>query len=273
MVKRFAFGANWSRYVRYAASDESLRAAETSLLHVLPADAYRGRDFVDAGCGTGLFSLAALRLGCARVDGFDADPRSVEAVGLLRRKLSHLVPDGAAWTVRCADLLDPGALSGDIVYCWGVVHHTGRMWDAIASAASIVAPGGRLILGVYNHAPNSAFWWRVKKLYVERPLFRSWLIVLHAVFIAVAAAARGRRVALRRDRGMHALVDLVDWLGGFPYEYACFDDVARFVERLGLTLEREVPRRPCGRGARPGLFGALRTANTGLNEFLFRRPA
>lgn len=265
MRSRFAFGENWERYV-LVADDEALRGAEDGLRRFLHDDAFAGRVFIDAGCGSGLHSLAALRLGCARAVAFDADPRSVEAARRLRAKLAV----SGEWSVRLADLLEPPPLRGDIVYCWGVVHHTGRMWDAIAAAAAMVAPDGRLLLAVYNHAPTSAFWWRVKKLYVERPLFRPGLIALHSLLIVAAAAARGRRVARRRERGMRFGTDLVDWLGGFPYEYACFDDVARFVEGLGLRLEREVTRLPCGRGARSVL---PRTANTGLNEFVFRRPA
>ncbi|MFX8620485.1 50S ribosomal protein L11 methyltransferase, partial [Acinetobacter baumannii] len=42
----------------------------------MPADDFKGRSFLDIGCGSGLHALAAMRLGVARVVGVDIDPNS-----------------------------------------------------------------------------------------------------------------------------------------------------------------------------------------------------
>jgi 2-polyprenyl-6-hydroxyphenyl methylase/3-demethylubiquinone-9 3-methyltransferase len=49
--------------------------------------------------------------------------------------------------------------------------------------------------------------------------------------------------------------DVVDWIGGYPYEYASIDEITGFVTRLGFIDERVIPAQ----------------VGTGCNEFVFRR--
>ena len=88
----------------------------------------------------------ARRLG-ATVTSFDYDPQSVACTRELRRRY---FPDDAAWTVTEGSVLDRAFVDGlgtfDIVYSWGVLHHTGAMWDAIGLAAERVAPGGQFFI-------------------------------------------------------------------------------------------------------------------------------
>ncbi len=104
------------------------------------------RRFLDAGSGSGLFSLAAYRMG-AEVMSFDADPDSVACTNRLRNRFE----DPPTWFVREGSLLDKAFLStlqpADVVYCWGVAHHTGDMWKAIDNLTQLVAPGGLLASG------------------------------------------------------------------------------------------------------------------------------
>jgi len=143
---RFAFGANWSRFIE-CVDERRIKAAEESLIEMTRnADAISGRTFLDAGSGSGLFSLAASRLGAARVHSFDYDANSVATTAEIKRRF---MPANAAWTVERGDILNRDYVTSlgkwDVVYSWGVLHHTGRMWEAIANACDLVADGGRQI--------------------------------------------------------------------------------------------------------------------------------
>jgi len=146
---RFAFGRNWRRFLDIV-DEERIAAAEASLTEAHGADAFREARFLDVGCGSGLFSLAARRLG-ARVRAFDLDPESVACARELKRRFRPEDPD---WTVEIGSVLDEEYLDSlgphDIVYAWGVLHHTGEMWRALELAAGPVAPGGVLHVSVYN---------------------------------------------------------------------------------------------------------------------------
>jgi SAM-dependent methyltransferase len=262
---RFAFGENWLRFLERV-DDARLGAAETSLRKALRVDDLAGVSFLDAGSGSGLFSLAAVRLGAARVHSFDFDPDSVACTERIR-ELHALTCE--RWTVERGDLTDQGYCASlgsfDAVYCFGVVHHTGAMWTALDNLVGTVAPGGLLYLSVYNHQGRaSARWMRVKRLYNRlparlRPLYAGVVWLPFEAREAASTAIRDPRAYLRtwtdRDRGMSRWHDIVDWIGGYPFEVAKPDEVFDRCRRHGLELV------------------ALATVGGSLacNEFLFRR--
>lgn len=263
---RFAFGANWLDYLQHL-DDARVANAERSLQSVLGVGALDGRSVLDVGCGSGLFSLAAERLGAARVHSFDADPASVECTGLIKQRYA---PDAREWTIEQGDVTDErycAALGGfDVVYCFGVVHHTGAMWRALQNVAGCVAPGGLLFVSVYNDQGRASARWRaVKRTYHRlpvraRPLYAGAVWAPFELRQAIDGVLHDPRGYLRtwtdRDRGMSRWHDIVDWVGGYPFEVAMPAEVFDHCRRLGLQLER------------------LRTVGASLacNEFLFKRP-
>jgi 2-polyprenyl-6-hydroxyphenyl methylase/3-demethylubiquinone-9 3-methyltransferase len=128
--RRFEFGANWLRFLELL-DDRRVELAEDSLRSMLGVADLRGRSFLDAGSGSGLFSLAAHRLG-ARVHSFDYDPQSVACTREVKRRYAEGDP---AWSIEEGSVLDPAYLARlgtfDVVYSWGVLHHTGARWDAL----------------------------------------------------------------------------------------------------------------------------------------------
>lgn len=124
--ERFEFGKNWSRFLELL-NEERILKAEQSLREMLEVENLEGKTFLDIGSGSGLFSLAARRLG-AKVYSFDFDTNSFECTTELRRRFFE---NDENWKVEQGSALEREYVESlgkfDIVYSWGVLHHTGSM--------------------------------------------------------------------------------------------------------------------------------------------------
>lgn len=261
--ERFQFGANWQRFLSVL-DEQRIATAEESLRSMLERERLDGLTFLDAGSGSGLFSLAARRLG-ANVTSFDFDPQSVACTAELKRRF---FPDDSRWVVLEGSVLDESFVSDlgafDIVYSWGVLHHTGAMWRALDLASRAVAPGGRFYIALYNdQGLRSVVWRGIKRLYCSGILGRlvvTSVCVPYFVFRgALSDVARGRNPLLlyrqyRRNRGMSIVHDWADWLGGYPFEVATPTATFDFLRARGFRLDR-----------------LLSTLGLGCNEFVFTR--
>ena len=173
------------------------------------------------------------------------------------------------WMVEQGSVLDEAYLrllgAFDIVYSWGVLHHTGAMWKALENALIPIAPGGQLFIAIYNdQGTHSRRWRAVKRFYNRTPP-----AVRGPVALGVAVHQWGRRTAkdfllLRPfsrwrtysvERGMSPWRDVVDWGGGYPFEVAKPEEILDFYRSRNFEL---VKLKTCGR-------------SSGCNEFVFRR--
>jgi SAM-dependent methyltransferase len=247
----FTFGENWLHYSRLLDEDR-IRDAITSVQSLIGRSNLEGCTVLDVGCGSGLFTIACVRLGAIQVTALDRDPDSIAAT---QQNVERFAGDrGERVEIRTGDILKPDLRDRfDIVYAWGSLHHTGAMWRAVENAACLCRPGGTFVVALYNRTWLSPTWLRIKELYHRSPA---------PLRIAMAGALTAGRVVARAlqlkqpfaiTRGMHIWYDAVDWLGGLPYEYATPDEVCVFMDRLGSSLER-----------------AVLTRRLGCNEFVFR---
>lgn len=263
---RFRFGENWAAFLSVL-DDERIEVAERSLQDMLERHRLDGLTFMDIGSGSGLMSLAAWRLGATRVHSLDLDPSSVACTQELRRRYAPDATD--AWTIESASALDAEHLRSlgrwDIVYSWGVLHHTGEMWSALENVAESVAPDGRLFIAIYNdQGRRSRMWRRIKRMFNRLP---EPLRIPYAVLVMLPRELRSLTwhsakltprtyidTWTKRSRGMSRWHDLIDWVGGYPYEVATPQEIFDFYRQRRFTLTRLVTR--------PGL---------GCNEFVFAR--
>lgn len=265
--ERFEFGKNWQQFLG-TISRERIEIAEHSLEEHFP-DGLRGKTFLDIGSGSGLFSLCARRLG-ATVHSFDYDPQSVACTKELRRRY---FPDDPEWTIEQGSIVDHEFVQNlgrfDRVYSWGVLHHTGDMWKALEYAGEMVKSDGTLFISIYNDQGGwSRRWQRIKRFYNQLP---STLRVPYTVAIMGPREIRLMLVFLLKCdpigyvrswtdyqrlslRGMSRWHDMVDWVGGYPFEVAKPEQIFNFYRDRGFVLRN-----------------LKTTSGTACNEFVFSR--
>lgn len=261
--ERFEFGRNWESF-SHLLDDDRIVNAEARLTSFLGVADLRGRRFLDIGCGSGLHALAALRLGAAQVVALDLDPHSVSTAQAVLSKFWS----GHNWTLKRMSVFElPDADVGefDVVYSWGVLHHTGDMHRAITTAARRTAPGGLFAVALYGKTRYCGIWTRIKRWYVNAtPEQRERAERLYARLFGFYLLLRGKRLSTHianytRKRGMDFYHDVRDWIGGYPYESITSRELTDLLAPLGFEPVRQNVRK------RSGLFGS------GNDEYLFRR--
>ena len=261
--QRFRFGKNWLNYSR-SITEKKIKDAEVSIKLLLGLDSLQNKTFIDIGCGSGIMSLAARRLG-AKVYSFDFDKDSVNCTKKIKAKY---FPDDSKWFIGEGSVLDKNFLmklgTWDIVYSWGVLHHTGNMWLALENVLlPLKESNGLLFISIYNDEGTiSKIWRKIKKFYVSSTsneiiikLFCLPTFIFSYLLLGLIKNLNPLyyfKATKKNVRGMSIYFDLIDWLGGYPFEVAKPEKIINFYKSKGLNLKN------------------LKTTNRlGCNEYVF----
>ena len=255
---QFSFGTNWQSYARNALSREKIRQARDAFRCLVDPVDLAGKSFLDIGFGQGLALLLAAEMG-AEVSGIDNDAANLKALESTRAVFGvETMPRTLIGSILDKDFLQKIAREGryDVVHAWGVLHHTGDMQQAVRNAAGLVKEGGTFICALYNRHWSSPVWKVIKRTYLRSPqaLRKALIVVFYPVIYSAKRIVTGAHPT-QTERGMDFYHDVVDWVGGYPYEYAGAAEVLRWVCRLDFECLR---------------FRAARVP-TGCNEFVFRK--
>ncbi len=264
--ERFEFGKNWQNFLENL-NEEQINECKKSLKEFLQIKDLKEKSFIDVGSGSGIMSLAAVQLG-AKVYSFDYDPSCVWCTEQLRKRFNF---DNKRWHIEQGSILDEKYINNlgvfDIVYSWGVLHHTGNMMKSFDLISKLVKPkGGRLFIAIYNDQGIISVLWRfVKKLYCKSPQIIKtllvWLIgiciwgVKFVIDLIKLKPFDSWRNYHKMKRGMSPWHNVVDWVGGYPFEVAKPQTVIDFFNNRG--------------------YETLKTKTVGLgqanNQFVFRK--
>lgn len=263
----FPFGDNWAQYSKHV-TDEHLMYAVNDLQRLLGVSTLVGKTFCDIGCGSGIHAVAAAKMG-AKVTALDIDPISTATAISLAKKfgVSHLLTVG---NDSIFDHMLPKS-HFDVVYSWGVLHHTGAMWKAIEEAIKLVSLSseGVFAVALYRKTRLCSLWKIEKKFYNSSPKFIQVSIrIFMTTLMDVAHLLRLRsplkvRSEYRKNRGMSHKHDIHDWLGGYPYESVQDTELKKFLTERNFDLERSFLRFPDK--IPMGIFGS------GCDEYVFKR--
>lgn len=272
----FAFGKNWASFAQLVGEAEIVEA-ERGLRQLL-GDSLKGKTFLDIGCGSGLHSLAALRMGASEVVAIDIDADSAATA----RAVLQLHAPSYKWNVLHQSVfdrlpsvgtgLDPDLTEFDVVYAWGVLHHTGDLYRALRATAERVGPSGLFVFALYRRVWLDAFWGLEKRWYAHAsPMAQARVRSIYRLLYAAGLAATGRSFreyvsGYRSKRGMSFEHDVHDWLGGWPYESIGREQVDWLMQERGLVKLKVQPLQgPRFFGRDLGLLGSW------CDEYVYRR--
>lgn len=255
---RFAFGENWRAFALQALNSERVEQGRRDFLELLKGIELKGRSFLDIGFGQGLALFYATEAG-AQVFGVDIDPVNEDALEHTRRFFPRCSkPDTRTASILDAKLVENLRQRGgfDIVYSWGALHHTGNMWMALDHSLALVRPEGYFVVALYNKHWTSRLWWFERRFFNSSPPWARRVIVtaLYPVIYLAKWCVTGKN-PMKKDRGMDFFYDVIDWLGGYPYEYASAQRVTDYMAARGWVRQRLCAAR----------------VPTGCNEYVFRR--
>ena len=266
--ERFKFGKNWKSFVKENLTDKSLNEAIRCTKKTLEKANIniQNKEIIDIGCGSGLFSLVILKLGAKHVTCVDYDPDSISCTTELLKSQNYKEDNFACIE---GSILDESFVEKlgkyDLVYSWGVLHHTGDLLKAIKNSTLLIKEDGSIFISLYQKTILDRFWKIEKRFYSGTSKF--FKLIINNIWVLktrISFALKGRSFnqmisSYDQGRGMNFYKDVYDWLGGYPYEGITPKACISIFLKLGFTNTYL---------NRTGKYWALSST---CNEFVFRK--
>ncbi len=253
---KFSFGKNWQAYSKNALTKKSLMDFKHDFDELFNGIDFKNKKFIDIGFGQGLAILIAAEKG-ADVVGIDIDANNIKALNITLQEMGRVkVPKTDIVSILDDDYVNRYKSNYDIVHSWGVLHHTGNMTKGFDNACDLVATNGYFICSIYNRHWSSPIWKIIKYLYNISPLICQQLIngFFYPIIFIAKWIVTGKNPK-QKERGMNFFYDVIDWIGGYPYEYATENEIIELVSKKGFVCIKSCPA----------------AVPTGCNEFVFER--
>ena len=153
----------------------------------------------------------------------------------------------------------------NFIYSWGVLHHTGNMYLAMENVSSLANEKSSICIAIYNKQQFfSKIWLIIKKIYNNSPrFFQKAMTLIFCIYfflgLLVVDLIRFKNPFERHTganrRGMNFVNDVIDWIGGYPFEVATPEEIFNFFRKRGFVLKK---LKTCG-------------GKMGCNEFMFSK--
>ena len=246
---KFKFGENWLKFNKLINYKKILQATKSLKKYNIK---FKKKSFLDVGCGSGLFSLAASTMGCNKIYSIDVDNSSIKSTQIVRNNFKK---KSLNWKVEKVSLIGDNfkkkCFNYDIIYCWGVAHHTGNMFKAFKNLSDVAKLNSYLIIAIYNdEGLKSKIWWLIKFIYNFVPqglkklyaffimsIIRKLYVIIRLLFtLKFNELYSFLKKKTKRTRGMNKEIDIMDWVGGYPYEYIKFNDLKKYFIAKGFKV-------------------------------------